>query len=174
MISGKDYANGSLKSAKSSESPDVGTGTERFQRFWTWIVETMMITIIKKKVSSGGRAALRDNMVSLAQDEGHPHLSQGGVGMLLSNTFSQNRTEKGGCLPTPHRTQHGPSTLNTGRKVATFWHLGCCLEMFWESSTWWQSVFSQRNSRSLCDQTLEDISAFGKMGECPAITGDSQ
>lgn len=54
----------------------------------------MMITVIKKKVSSGGRAALRDTMVSLAQDEGHPHLSQGGVGMLLSITFSQNGTEK--------------------------------------------------------------------------------
>lgn len=94
--------------------------------------------------------------------------------MLLSITFSQNGTEKGGHMPTPHRTQHGPSALNTGRRVASFRHLRCCLEMFWESSTQGQSEFSQGNSRSMCDQTLEDISGFGKTGECPAFTGDPQ
>ena len=48
-ISRKDYVSGSLKSVKSFESSDVGTGIERFQRFWIWIVERMMIMIIVEK-----------------------------------------------------------------------------------------------------------------------------
>lgn len=56
----------------------------------------MIITIIKKKVNSRVRVGLKDNMVSLVQDERQPHSSQGGVGMLLSITFSQKGQKRVG------------------------------------------------------------------------------
>lgn len=48
IITRKYHANNSLKSAESFETSDMETGTERFQRFWTWMNERIVIKITEK------------------------------------------------------------------------------------------------------------------------------
>ena len=106
-----------------------------------------------------------------SQLEKQVYLSQEGV--LFFNSVSQNSTEKAlACSSQNPALLQDCEYWKEGSIILTL-QVSAVLRCSWGAAPV-RLVFSQRNSRNMCVQTLEDSSEFDKRIECPTTLGVSR